>query len=66
MSDVIEFTSKPSHDELDDKDCRYRGCDTAVYAVVRFRNPKEYVPYCRDHSHWAHGEFNDAKRTLTF
>lgn len=63
MTDV-EFTSKPSLDSMDNTECRSNGCDNMARKVVRFRNPKQYIPYCRQHVRWARSEFANAKTTL--
>ena len=42
------FEEKP---DLGDRDeCQVRGCDTYPRMAVRYRDPGEYLVYCRDHA----------------
>jgi hypothetical protein len=50
----IEMTSttnlsKPTLDSAPDT-CHYQGCDKSPSMTVRFRDPNEYLCYCRDHA----------------
>ena len=43
------FEDKPSLDDAPDA-CQMRGCDASPQQTVRFRNPQEYLCYCKSHA----------------
>jgi len=43
------FDERPDQSEAPNQ-CQYTGCDNPPTKVVRFRDPKEYICYCREHA----------------
>jgi len=52
--------SKPTLDTALDT-CQYNSCDNAPTMTIRFRNPNEYICYCRDHADEQFSERTRAK-----
>lgn len=42
------FEEKPDLGDCDE--CQARGCDTFPRVAVRYRDPAEYLVYCREHA----------------
>jgi len=49
MSEFTVFEERPDADEAP-ATCQYTGCDNLPSHYVRFRDPKEYVCYCKSHA----------------
>jgi hypothetical protein len=49
MREYTTYSSAPSRDEAPDN-CQYGGCTSRPTHYVSFKNPKEYVCYCPEHT----------------
>jgi len=63
MRDYEYTTTTPDADDDDLPDeCQVKSCSDPARMYVRFRNPKEYVLYCKDHAALMQQRHNDSTR----
>ena len=48
MTDV-EFNNPPQKGELEDTTCRWERCGSEATIYIKFRQPRQYIPYCSEH-----------------